>query len=167
MRQEPGLFQYQLAHRGEIFECALEAQVIQKTFRLGENFLGLVSQAEQRLFASGAAARFGDRQDFVRREVRGNAGPGVGAERAIAAVVAAKMRQGNEDLPGIADGAAFPAVAQRRRSLEQRLERGLLHQRKRIFARYAASLESSLERGTQAGWDRKFRHGEACLLILP
>src|SRR4029077_5826211 len=102
--------------------------------RLWEHALGLVAQAEQSFLASGEAARFGYRQYFIRAHIRLHAGLRIGADRAIAAIVAAKVRGWNEDLPGVADRTAFEAIPNGGGRLQQSSQRSIVHQRKRIFA---------------------------------
>src|SRR5437879_9202710 len=119
MRQKTGLLEHQLAHGRKVFEGAIEAQCFQKLSRFREYSLGLVAQAEQSLFAPCKAARFRYCQHFVRRHVGIDAVLGIRAERAVAAIVPAKMGEWNEDLPGIADRTAFGAVPNRGSRLEQ------------------------------------------------
>jgi hypothetical protein len=91
---------------------------LQKFFRFGKYALGLITQAEQSLFASRAAARFGYRKYFVWRHVRRHTGLRIRTERAIAAIVATQVGQWDEYFSGIADRIAFEAVPDGSSSLE-------------------------------------------------
>src|ERR1019366_85424 len=103
MRKKTGLLQHQFAHGREVFERAIEAQLFQKLFGFRKHSLRLVAQAEQSLFASRSSAGFGHRKNFVWRHVGLHTGFRVSPERAIAAIIAAKMGERDEDLLGIAD----------------------------------------------------------------
>jgi hypothetical protein len=71
---------------------------VKKFASFGENALGLIAEAEERFLASGAAALFGECEHLVRcHEVRAGLA-GIFSEGAVAAVVAAKGSQRDEDL---------------------------------------------------------------------
>jgi hypothetical protein len=135
MRKEAGLFQHQLAHRGEVFERSVMAQLFQERFRFRKNTLGLIAQAEQRLFASGAAPSFGYGENLIRQHVGGLARLRVRPESAVTAIVAAQVGERNENFPRIADRTALGAVAHGCRCLQQGLERARFHQAQRVFPR--------------------------------
>ena len=69
VRQQSRFIEHELRHRRQIFQGALEPLLSQKPFGLGEYRLRLIAQAEQRLFASGAAPGFGHRKNFLRCHV--------------------------------------------------------------------------------------------------
>ena len=112
MGEQARFLEHKLRHGGEIIERAGEAEPVQEFARLGKNPLRLVAEAEKRFLAARAAARFGNGQDFVRAHIGGAPRHRIGAKGAIAAIVAAEMRQRDEDLLRIADDPALDAIPQ-------------------------------------------------------
>ena len=107
MRQQPGLAQHQLRHRGEVGEGGLVAEPGQRLARRAVAQFRLVAQREERLMAAGARPGRGDRQHLVGIEIGGLAAARRMGEGAVVADVAAQLGQRDEDLARIGDEAAM------------------------------------------------------------
>ena len=107
MRQQAGLAQHQLAHGFQIMQRGFVAEMTQRVAHLGEEQFRLVAQAEESLGASQLFAGAGDRENFVRSHGMRAGISGIAAEGAVAAVIAAKIRQRQEDFSRIGDDAGL------------------------------------------------------------
>ncbi len=121
-----------------------EPQGRQELFCFGEDPLGLIAQAEQCFLASGTAARFGDSQHLVRRHVGLHTGLGIGAEGAIATIIAAKVRERNENFSGVANRRAFEAIPNGGGGLKQRKQGRVAHQGQRVVVGYGAGYAAAV-----------------------
>src|SRR5882762_6176008 len=111
MGEQPGLFQDQFRYGRKVVERARKALFAKKFASFGENALGLIAEAEERFFASRAAALFSECEHLLRRhEVRAGLA-GIFSKGAVAAVVAAKSSQWDEDLFRKGDDSSLPAGA--------------------------------------------------------
>ena len=147
MRQQPGFVEHELGHRGKVFERGCETQFSQVFPGFGENALRLIAQTEESFFASRPASGFGHGENILRRHVGLSTGLRVRPKRAVAAVVAAQMRERDEDFLRIADGAALVLVPNGSGGLQQGSQVGSLHQGKRLLARDTSALFGTLESG--------------------
>ena len=96
--------------------------------------LGLVAQREQRLAAAGRGAPPRHVDHLVQRHVGPLAGPRRLGERAVVAHVPAQLRERDEHLARVADGAAEPGVPQLGRALHERRQVGRPRQIQRRLA---------------------------------
>ena len=132
VRQQPRLVEHELRDPCQILERRLAAE--RREFRPRDLVaeLGLVAEREQRLGATGGRAGARDREHLLLGQERPLTAARRPSERAVAADVAAKRRQRDEDLRRVGDEpAAPPPLARRReqvvqRRLEQRLHRETL-----------------------------------------
>jgi hypothetical protein len=113
VRQQPSAVEHEFAHGGKIVERARKALLVQKFSRLRKNAFGLIAQTEQRFLASRAAPLLSEREDFIRRHEVRTGLAGILAERAVAAIVAAKSRERDENLLRESDPASLPESAKR------------------------------------------------------
>src|SRR5215210_5644328 len=105
----------------EILYGARKAHLLEFTLRLGIALLRLVSQAEERLLAPGLRTGARYPQHLLGGQVRPLAGTGRMGKDAVAAVVAAELGQGDEDLARVRDAWPKKAVP----NLGRRPSRGL------------------------------------------
>src|ERR1700688_287010 len=120
MRQQARFAKNLLAHRFQIMERGLVSEAPQGIAHRGEKQFRLVTQAEQRLGTSHALSRAYYFHPLVRRHGVRPGLTGIAPEWAVAAVVAAKIRQGKKHLAGIGDDCRFESRAGRWRRREQR-----------------------------------------------
>ncbi len=112
MRQQTRAFQHHFGHRRCVIQRARKALPPQKLARFGKNTFRLIAQAKKRLFATGCAALFSNREDLIRcHEMRAGLA-GILAEGAVAAVIAAQRGQGNENFFGEGDDSSLPLSAE-------------------------------------------------------
>src|SRR4029077_16846929 len=100
-------FEDELAHGCEIVECARIALRAEEFAGFGENPFGLIAEAKESFLAAGLAGAFGEGEDFVRGHEVGAGLAGVLAEGAVAAIVAAKRGERDENFFREADDVAF------------------------------------------------------------
>src|SRR5581483_11631349 len=96
----------------EITECRAMAESCKLIAHLRKDGFGPVAETEERLFTTELRAGLCDRNHFVGRHGVRAGLIRVFAERAVAAIIAAEVRERNEDFLGVSDAAAFDAVAQ-------------------------------------------------------
>ena len=108
MRQETRLFEHELRAALEVLERRLAAERAQLLPRDLVAKLGLVPEGEERLAASGGSSRPRDREHLVLGHERALPAPRRAGERAVAADVAAKRGQRDEDLRRVGDQRAAP-----------------------------------------------------------
>src|SRR6266700_5918645 len=105
-----GFTRKEFAHRLEVVQSRLVAEVPEGLPHLGEEQFGLVAETEESFGASELFASAGDFEELVRSHRVGAGIAGIAAEGAVSAVVAAEIGQGQEDLAGIGDGAGLEAL---------------------------------------------------------
>jgi len=81
---------------------------------------------------AGPRAGFGHSQHFIRRHVGGDARRGIGAKRAVAAIVAAEMREGNEHLLRVGDDPPLIPISRGGREAQELPQIGMLDQVQRL-----------------------------------
>ncbi len=118
--EQPGLRQDEVAHRREVVDRRCVAVLVEPFPRDGVALLGTFAEGEQGLVASGRGSATGDCKDVVGCQVRRRQPSGRLRERAVAALVAAQHRQGDEDLGRICHPAPERSAA-RLSSAEQEL----------------------------------------------
>ncbi len=124
VRQQTCALQHHFGHRRGIVERARKALPLQKFTRLREDAFGLVAQAEQRFLASGVAGSLSQGKHFLwRHEMRARL-TWIFAERAVAAVIAAKRGQGNENFLGEGDRRSLAACTKLRSRRQEARKRG-------------------------------------------
>ena len=112
VRQQAGLVEHQLAHRGQIVDRRGVAQRGERIARRRVAQLGLVAEREQRFVCSRrGCAGAGDLQHLVRATDRRARRPRRLGEGAVVADVAAELGQRDEHLARIRDQAAMAAIA--------------------------------------------------------
>ena len=140
MRQEPGLAQYERAHRPEIFDRRFIAECVERLSGGAVAKLRLVAKREEGLRAAGGRSGARDREHFVRGKVRGPPRAWPLREGAIMADVPAEMGERDKHLARVRKIAAMPLVAQTASGVDQLRERRLFQpDRKRLVARIAHS----------------------------
>ena len=154
VRQQAGLLEDQRAHCRQIVE---RRGVAHRRELLGGRLpleLGLVAQGEQRLGAAGGLACARDLEHLLGRQIGRLAALGRMHEGAVAAVVAAQMRERNEHLLGEGHASAEGLVADRR---------GALHQRSQILGQQGLELrQHGGTPGTRDDRQRGKRDRRAC-----
>ncbi len=120
MRQQPGFLEHQIGHSAEIVERRGVTHCGQRLGRRLPFELRFVAQGEQCLGATGGLSGARNLEHLLGAEVSRLAALGRMDEGAVAARVAAEMRQRNEHLLGEGDALAERGVADRRRLAHQR-----------------------------------------------
>src|SRR5581483_3859542 len=111
VRQEAGLVHDEPRAAREVLERRLATERRELLARDAVAKLRLVPQREQRLAAAGRGAGAGDCEHLFLRHVRPLASLRRARERAVAADVAAELRQRNEDLRRVGDETPVAALA--------------------------------------------------------
>ena len=146
MREQPGFGEDEFAHRRHVIERARESPPREKLLCFGEDALRLITQAEERLLASGAARRLCQRKHFFRgHEMRAGLAR-IFAEGAITAVIAAQRRERNEHFFREADDFALPSRADFACRMQQPAGRRPFGQHQSSFAIQAETLGRAIER---------------------
>ena len=130
MWKEPCLVEDEIAHRGDVVECAGKTLLAKKIARFGKDAFRLVAETKQRFLTTSAAALLGKSENFVRRHEVCAGLSRIFAEGAVGAVVAAESGQWDENFFGESDGRALAARAElrsrgkkfRKRSFERQRE---------------------------------------------
>ena len=138
--EQAGLVAHEAAHLDLVVDGGVPAVLCQPVRRRGVAQLGALAEGEQRLVAAGPCAAGGDLEHLLRRQV-GRVEPGGGlGERAVAALVAAQHREGDEHLRAVGDACAERAVAHRCCPLGQFGQRqlGQRQRRRRGLRRHCA-----------------------------
>ena len=126
MRQQARFAKHLLAHRFQIMKRGFISEAPQRIAHLGKKQLRLVSQAEQRLGTSHALSGAHYFHHLVGRHGVRAGFAGIAAEGAVAAVVAAKIRQGKKYLAGISDDSRPESRAGELCRREQRRQHGIV-----------------------------------------
>ncbi len=111
MREQGGFFQNEFAHRCEIVERARKTLMTQELAGLGKDPFGLIAEAEESFFARRLAAAFGKREHLFRRHEVSAGLARVLAEGAVAAIVAAKGGERDENFFREGDDSSLPTGA--------------------------------------------------------
>jgi hypothetical protein len=90
MREQACFVEYKLAHGSDVIERAGEALRAEKVTGFRKNALGLVTEAEERFFASGAAPLFRESENFFGSHKMRAGLSGIFSESAVTAIVAAE-----------------------------------------------------------------------------
>src|SRR5919106_131800 len=112
--EEAGLLDDTDGRRSNVVERGAVSPLLEPSTSHRVPVLGTVAQREQRLLASGAPPRFGDRHHFLQREERALQPRRRLGERAVVTHVAAQHRQRDEHLPRVRDDRTVTEVAKRR-----------------------------------------------------
>ena len=128
VRQEAGGVEHRAGRRHQVRDRRRVAERVELDPRLRIALLRLVAEREERLAAAGRRTLPRHLHRLVQRHVRPLAGPRRLRERAVVAHVAAELRERDEDLARVADGAAETRVAQCGRPLHEGRKIGLARQ---------------------------------------
>ncbi len=123
VRQQARLFQHAAGYVRQVLHSRLKAEPAQLLAGDRVASLGLVAQREQRFRATGLGGGPSQTQDLLLSHVGPRARPGRLGERAVATVVAAELRQWQEDLGRIGDAVAVAFNRQPVSGFQQRLQR--------------------------------------------
>src|SRR6267378_4031318 len=111
VREQAGFFQYEFAHRCEIVDRARKTLITQELAGLGKDPFGLIAETEESFLAAGLAATFGEREHFLRRHEVSARLARVLTEGAVAAIVAAKGGERDENFFREGDDSSLPTGA--------------------------------------------------------
>src|ERR1700682_1504116 len=111
VREQASFIQNEFAHRGEIVERARKTLFAQEFAGLGKDPFGLIAEAEESFLAACLAAPFGKREHLFRRHEVSAGLARILAEGAVAAIVAAKGGERDEDFFREGDDSSLPARA--------------------------------------------------------
>ena len=119
MRKQTRFPQYQVAHGFQILQSRFVAKMVERFAHLRKEQLGLVAQAEESFRTTEAFPGANNLHDFVGRHGMRSGIAGIAPERAVAAVVAAQIREWNKNFARIGYDAGLEAVACALRGLQQ------------------------------------------------
>ena len=107
MRQQTSLAQHKFAHALQVMQSRFIAEMAQCVSHLGKQQFRLIAEAEESFGTSQLFAGAGDGQHFLRSQGMRSGFSGIAAESAVTAVVAAEIRQRQENLPRVGDDTGF------------------------------------------------------------
>ena len=112
MRKQAGSFEDEFTYGGEVIERTRIALNAEEFAGFGKNPFGLIAEAEEGFLATGLTASFGEGEDFLRSHEMRAGLTGVFAEGAVAAIVAAKSGERDENLFRESDDCSLALGAQ-------------------------------------------------------